>query len=174
MMISQAMRRIARLKGQMSKLCARAKSVVSYDKAKPPAFKFDPTREEIAKVRAELVTLKAARAKANAMTSITCEGMPEMTLAEAVCRLQEYKDEMSWLEGLTLRAGTDTTVDMVYDQVNERRVPSRVETVYVTELTEVDRAAAVEALQAQFDALNDAVETANRTTQLDYAEPKAA
>src|SRR5690242_11129974 len=121
MNIAQALRRIKKLKGRMGELTARASGSVSYEVGKKPAFDFRKTRDEVAAVREELVTLESSVARANAAAEIECDGK-RLTVAEAIRRLQECKAEMVWLGQLSLRSGVEKRTERDYDDVTGRTV----------------------------------------------------
>lgn len=170
--ISQALRRTKKLKGRMGELTARAGASVSYVSDAKPAFDFKATRAEVNKVREELITLEAAVARANAQATIDFDGKV-MTLAEAIRRLQECKAEMSWVSGLTLRAGVERRRENDYDLETGRSKIATVETTYVSDLSEVERANELDKLRDRFERLNDLVESANHRTPTDWKESAA-
>ncbi len=163
--ISQGLRHIKRLKGRMGELSARASASVSYEAGKKPPFDFNATREEVGKVREELVRLEAAVARANATTDIR-DGDRTMSLAEAIRRLQEIKAEIAWLSGLTLRQGTERAFEDAWNDEFHRLVRRPQEVTYESCLTEPQRVEQVDALRNRFEALNDAVEAANHRTEI--------
>lgn len=170
MTISQALRRVKRLKGRYSELSQRATGSVSYEQGKKPVFDFAATRGEMAKVREELVVLEAAIAVGNAEAIVEYAGK-HMTLAEAIRRLQEFKTELAWLARLELRSGTEVGREIDYDESIGRNVPRRIETTYISDLSEIDRANEVERLREQFEELNDLVESANRQSKVRVPNP---
>jgi len=163
--ISQGLRHIKRLKGRMGELSARASASVSYEAGKKPPFDFNATREEVGKVREELVRLEAAVARANATTDIR-DGDRTLSLAEAIRRLQEIKAEIAWLSGLTLRQGTERAFEDAWNDEFHRLVRRPQEVTYESCLTEPQRVEQVDALRNRFEALNDAVEAANHRTEI--------
>jgi hypothetical protein len=171
MNIAQALRRIKKLKGRMGELSARAAASVSYDVTRKPAFDFRKTRDEVAVIREELVTLEASVARANAGAEIECDDK-RLTLAEAIRRLQECKAEMAWLGQLGLRSGIERRQERDYDEATGRSVLVKHETEYAADLSEVERAAEIETLRGRFERLNDAVEAANHRTPVDWREPE--
>ncbi len=173
MNLAQALRRISVLKGKMGKRTERASASVSYEKDKKPAFDFKATRAEIAGVREELVTLGASVARANATTEIEFDNT-RMTLAEAIRRQQECKSEIDWLQKLNLRSGIERRTERDYDEATGRPVTVKHETEYVADLSEVERAAEVEALNERFSRLDTVIETANHLTQVDWRAPEGA
>jgi len=163
--ISQGLRHIKRLKGRMGELSVRASASVSYEAGKKPPFDFNATREEVGKVREELVRLEAAVARANATTDIR-DGDRTLSLAEAIRRLQEIKAEIAWLSGLTLRQGTERAFEDAWNDEFHRLVRRPQEVTYESCLTEPQRVEQVDALRNRFEALNDAVEAANHRTEI--------
>lgn len=166
--VSQALRRVKKLKGRMGELQRRAESVVSHETTKKPDFDFAALRSQVAAARDELVGLKAAVAVANATTKVQFDGK-ELTVAAAVLRLQEFKAELAWLPTLQFRAGVEKTTEMDYDDAG-RPVRRAREVTYVSALTEPQRVAEVERLRDCFERLNDAVERSNHVTPVDLKE----
>ncbi|MDO8617632.1 MAG: hypothetical protein Q7N87_01930 [Candidatus Uhrbacteria bacterium] len=165
--ISQGLRRVKQLKGQMAEFGSRAAACVSYEESQKPVWAFGETREKLRTTREQLVTLEAAIARANATATVEIDGK-RMTIAEAVRRLQETKAEIVWLQGLRLTEGVEKRRESEYDEATGRSVPRVTEVVHKTELKEVDRVADVERLRNYFDRLNDAVETANHMTKIEW------
>lgn len=94
-----------------------------------------------------------------------------ITLAEAIRRMQEFKaPKWAWLQGLQLRTGTHVERERDYDEATGRSVSVKTETVYVSALSERDRAAELDALRDRFDRLNDVVETANHQTMVEWSD----
>lgn len=164
--ISQGLRRVKKCKGRLAELTARAAASVSYEAANKPPFDFSATRTEVAKVREELIELEAGIARANATATIAVDDR-RMTLAEAIRRLQELKAEMAWLSQLALRAGTERVADTEWDEASQRSVRRTREVLWVSELSEPERAAELESLRDHFERLNDAVEAANHRTAIE-------
>ncbi len=171
--ISQALRRVKKLKGRMGEHTARATGAVSYDVKAKPVFDFAAECGNVARVREELVTLEAAIAVANATNKVSFEGR-ELTIAEAIRRLQETKAEIAFLQGLRIQEGTvQGPVEHDWDSATGQRTLRRPEVTYHTDLKETDRVARIDVLRERFDRLNDTVETANHRTPVAWTEPKA-
>ncbi len=165
--VAQALRRVKKLKGNLKEHEQRASQSVSYIReGNPPVFKFTEQRALRDRAREELVRLEAAIACSNGMTKVTVEGR-EMFVAEAIRRLQEFKAEIAWLSSLQIREGTTTDSEVEYDEATGRNVRRPHTVVHVTELKEIERVHEIEALRARFEALNDAVETANHRTMME-------
>ena len=163
MTISQCLRRIAKLKGEMKELLARAQQSVSYDEAAPPAFSFVDTMKEIEKTREELIKLETLLRVTNAWTEFKFGGRT-LSLAEATVILQEHKARIAWLKALPCKAQAKTSSSKLdYDDEGER-VKVTVNTICA--LPEAERAKQVKDTQEAFDALNDVVENLNHKTPI--------
>lgn len=165
MTISQGLRQVAKLKGQLNEYLKRAQGAVTYIEGEKPAFDFDASMEAADKAREALVKLETAIRVTNATTQVV--GREGMTLAEATCRLQETKGRIAWLRSLTVEAQPAVRKRTGHTYDAERRL---VEVFAVTQcaLPEALRAERIEKLQAEFDALNDAVETTNHRVNLNF------
>lgn len=162
MTIAQALRRIKKLKGIIAENEHRAKSGVSYESTKIPAFDFKEAMEKMFATQDEMVQLEARVAIANATASVQ-DGSNGIVLAVAVRTLQELKGRIAFLKGLSLRSETVKDRQTEWDD-NEMKHISRVtETVYISDLSEKDRDAEVKKLQDRFEALNNSVEDSNHT-----------
>lgn len=164
MTISQALRRISKLKGQLKTQLDRAQAAVTHREDAPPAFSFGDSLEQADSLTEELVKLETALRVTNAISQVV--GVP-MTLAEAICRLSEYKARIAWLKELSVRAQADTKDQAGFIRATDGSGVVQAVTVGVKcHMPEATRAAAMEKAQAAFDALNDAVETTNHRTDL--------
>jgi hypothetical protein len=161
MTISQALRRMKKLKGQIAEHLDRATRAVSYAEKSPPAFDFAKCMEAAGAVRAELVALDAAVAVANATTELEFDGA-RMPLVQAVKTLQELKGQITWVKALPVQAQAEIVVETTeYAEVNGDYKHVRVEKKHMCALPEAKRAELTASLQDRFDRLNDAVETKN-------------
>src|SRR5688572_23827421 len=102
MTISQGLRRIAKLKGQIKDKLERAASSITYESTKEPAFKFQTVMEEVTAISEELIKLEAALRLTNSTVRADFKGV-KITLTEATVRLQEYKGQIAWFKGLPVR-----------------------------------------------------------------------
>ncbi len=168
MTISQALRRVKKLKGLLAEAEARAAAASSWVEGKDPSFVFAEQCELRTGHQKEIVRLETAFARANAQTRITIEGR-EVFLAQAVRELQELKADLAWLPKLNLRAETVESSEYVFDEVTGRNIPKTKSTVYKAALTEQARVARVQALRDRFEAINDVVETANHRTAIELS-----
>ena len=168
MTISQALRRIKVLKGQIAERNARALSAVTYDSLKLPAFKFEDSVREADEFRTELLALETRLTIANAGTMVEFEGK-RVCLAGAIRNLQEIKGQIAWFKSLNCRVDAIEEVSVRHaDYDEEGKRFSRLETTrFVCDLPEAKRAKTVARHQAMFDALNDVVESANHRTSFE-------
>ena len=164
MTISQALRKISKLKGALKEQLARAARSVVYTGDNVPAFSFASSSDLAEALREELILLETHLRVTNAMTAIECHGKP-MTLAEATCRLQESRGKIAWLKGLDTQAQSERT-ETTYEE--HYRTEGRTAVIKTTkcDLPEARRAAWIQREQDFFDALNDVVEAVNHRTTL--------
>jgi hypothetical protein len=159
--IAQGLRRAKQLKGLVAQITTRLQSITCWLEGNEPEFKF---AEEMEKRRAyvdELVALKAAIARANAMNSVTFREQG-LTLAAAVIRMGELKGEVVLYESFQLRRGSEQRLDRDFE--TGRAIPREVR--WSSALTEVERAAKLEALREECTELNELLEEANHRVKL--------
>lgn len=161
--ISQALRRIKKLKGQLAEHLSRAQAGVSFRSDALPAFSFSGSIEKADAARRELVHLESQLARTNASALVETDG-DRITLAYAVRQLQELKSQIAWYRALPVRAHEDTSEESWSYNDDGKHV--RTQVAWKCSLPEERRAAVVDGLQEQFDRLNDAVERANHATVL--------
>lgn len=161
MTISQGLRRVKKLKGDLALQLSRAGSSNTYKTGGDPAFRFSAMLELAVQTREELILLETRIARTNAVTTLS----GGVTLTEATKRLRELKAEIAWLETLNCREHTETTSKEV-DYEDERPGRHYVTTIWMCAMPVAKKAEAQAKLQTRFDELNDAVETANHRTEL--------
>lgn len=164
MTISQALRKISKLKGEAKEQFARASNSVFFNIDNPPAFAFSSSLELADKTVAEIVKFETALRITNASTKIEWQGR-KLTLSEATCILQQAKGKIAWLKTLNCQAQEERVEESKQRDVYEQTWTTK-KNVFKCALTEAKRAEWVKREQDQFDALNDAVETANHRTSL--------
>ena len=166
MTISQALRQVKKIKGELSENVERAKNSITFKEGEDPAFEFQRCMEKITALRTSLVALQSHIAETNAITLIQFNGA-SLSLAYAVLRLKEYKGEIAFLselKGLARNKDVSSQMEVSFDFETDKRVNKTV--VHYCKLPEAKRAELAEKVQASFDALNDTVETANHRTVL--------
>jgi uncharacterized protein YbjQ (UPF0145 family) len=161
--ISQALRKIAKLKGQIGEYRIRACAGVSYRAESKPAFDFKDCMIKATEAQKELLNLQTQIAIANAKTTTSVDGKNIITIAEAVLKLQQMKGDIAWLKTLVARPQTMTEEKIrEYDENTAKYIMTSVK--WMCDMSESERADAVEYTQKEFDELNDAVERVNHTT----------
>jgi ferric iron reductase protein FhuF len=170
MTASQALRQIKDLKGKLSSHQEHAAGAVYYQDMNKPAFDFKTECEGVEKVRRELLMLQTALAVSNATTEIEWKNK-KVLVAWAVRYLEELKGEKAWVDGLHVAEQAESMQDnpqtrMVngqYQSVNEPRK-------FVCQLPRAEQFKRAQALQEEFNRLNDLVETSNHQTILKSIE----
>ena len=158
--ISQALRRIKKIKGQIGEHRANAGNSVTHLAEQQPAYQFGASTEKASVLVDEMLRLQTAVAIANATTSIEVDGK-KIVLALAVRTLRELTSEIAWTKGLAVKAQEKVVEhEMEFDGTRHVNAPK----TYLCLLPEAKRAARVTELQDRFDRLNDIVETANHKT----------
>jgi len=160
--ISQALRRIAKLKGEYKETLDRAAASVTYQESDPPAFAFNAMLERANAIRVELIGLESQLRVTNARTVIKV-GEREMPLAQATAELQEHKARIVWLKSLTVQNSKKLNkLTRVVMNGQYADIP----VLTVCDCPEMMRTEMICTEQEAFDALNDAVETINHKTLL--------
>lgn len=161
--VSQALRRVKKLKGELGELRDLAREAVTYVASREPAFPFNESIEKIKAVREELIRLQSRIALTNATTKVKF-GANEISVTEAIRHLEEFKSEIAWLQTLGSRDHEKTTEDEWSYSDDAKRVKTVVE--YRCMMPKTKQAAAIKFCKDEFDKLNDAVERMNHQTLL--------
>lgn len=164
MTISQALRQVKKLKGELATHKERATRSLSYKEDEPPAFPFKASLEALTAARTELVKLETAIALTNAKTVVkTADG--QISLTGAAKSLQALKAQIAWLRELSPKAHP-TTVETSSEYSFDAGKHFQAKTTWKCDMPEAERDAQIAKAQANFDALNDAVERANHSTEI--------
>lgn len=174
--IAAAQREIATAKKRLGDHVTRAAGALETregdDTFTASPFDFASERKALEAAYENLIRLKAARTLANARHSLTFRGTP-MKVAEAVIRLAETRSRLAWLRGLAIRDRKERVSATASARPGRRSswrdddessvVPGgdTVLVTYTSALSERDRTAQVDALQAEIDELNRELEAAN-------------
>lgn len=178
--ISWALRRIKKLKGELSIQNERVKGSILYDKKDPPAFPYAQAVKARDEARKNLITLSTAVAVANATNTIEHNGMT-LPLACVLRMLQEIKAQLAEYKGMPahgLQKEKENVREHVtedYEDVNDsdgnykgqRRVKVVNKVTIICELTQTEWAEKVAKLEKEFEDLNDKLERANHTAVFD-------
>lgn len=160
--IAQALRRIKKLKGQISESAQRAQLGVSYDSTKVPEFRFVDSFATMTQAQFEMVALESRVAVANATAKVKHQGQ-DILLAQAVRSLQELKGQIAFLKGLHLRSEVVKDRQQEWDDIEMKHISRVTETTFVSDLSEKERDRQVKEIQNLFETLNNAVEDMNHT-----------
>jgi hypothetical protein len=164
--ISAAIRRASRIRGQIKEHSERAKAAACYLETKEPAFPFNASVEERRRLVGDLLRIETAVAKSNA-SAADLDVSPKVSVLYAIRKLAELKSEISFYRELPVRAKEkDAEVEEVteYDYSVKEHVRREKKTTYVSAMTQARRAAIVDGLQADFDRLNQVLESHNHST----------
>ena len=162
MTVSQALRRIKKIKGALTEHLDHAARGVTHLADQEPAFAFKASLELAGAARTEMLDLQASVAAANVKTIVDFDGEP-MSLARAARTLAELKGEIAWVRSLSVKDQSKTVeATQVYDARTSAYVHGS--RTWTCHLAEVERVKLVTSLQDKFDRLNDLVETANHKT----------
>lgn len=160
--ISSALRRIAELKGDISRYKTQANSSASWQNEQKPAFSFEEVKSKLDSAKAELVGLKGRVALANCRADAG-----NKTLQELVFELSEVKDDITFVEGLTAGAQKEITTErreMDYDYEINKSVARTVKTVNHYIFDEKSKEQELDRLRAKASELNQMLERYNHTT----------
>ena len=160
--VSQALRRIKELKGQLAQVSTRMQTSICWtEPGNKPPYEYKRLEGQRRELVSELVTLKAKLAKTNSLTNIVVAGKT-MSLQMAVFILAESKAVVALLQGLGIREGEERrTVD--YD-INHRPIYETIKIVSALSVLERDKEVATG--EEAINELNGIVEDANHRTVL--------
>lgn len=169
--ISQALRRIKELKGQIRKIDDRLQDCVCWIEPNKPVYDFAKLMEERRTYVNELVVLKERLAKTNATTLLKVDGAnfgfpaigdTEIPIQLAVFTMSELKATKDLFAQLTITTSEQREITG-YD-VNGR--PTYEVRKHVAALSVLDRDAAVAKLEKDILVLNELIEDVNHRTVL--------
>jgi len=171
MTIAMALRRIKKLKGQVSEITNRAYQSVHWLDKKEPDFRFSRLIEQQEAKITEMIELEAAVAAANATNTIKFKDK-DITISKAIRWLQETKGAISFYGSLQIREGEEERPTMEWDDTLERNVRRKEIIIHKSAISGVDRVKKIEELRDFFEELNNLVETANHRVEITYEEPE--
>jgi len=160
--IAAALRRAKRIKGQIAEHTTRATAAALYVEGKEPAFTFSTSVESRKALVKELLHIEVAVADANAKGTLSSG-----SVLHAIRRLAELKSEMAFYRALPVRAkehDVEIEKERDYDTAIEKYVMVEKKTVHISAITQAKRASIVEALQLDFEKLNQELESFNHKT----------
>lgn len=165
MNISEALRKIKKLKGEIAVSQQRMKSSSCWIQGKEPTYSFKEVVQLLETQTTELVALESAVAEKNASTKVNVDGK-QVSLSSIIRSLQEIKSKISLYEVLSIRTDKEVDRDRFYSQEEEKYVTEKVEKQWVSALTEIERDEKIKSLKEDFDKLNSILENENHKTQI--------
>ena len=162
MTIAQALRKVKKLKGDLADLNAKVKMGCTFEKTKVPAFSFSDSYKKFKETSQELIELQSKIAIANSKNSIKVDKR-SISLALAARETQEIRSEISLLKELLIRNEVVKTPDRNWDEITEKYVLKITETEYVSSLSEIERDTMIKELEAKYESINNALESANHS-----------
>lgn len=161
--VSAALRRIAALKGDLSRLEIRRRGAITYQVASPPAWALVDLEAQMKMARKELIDLKVRLAVTNATATVEVPGEGARTLISCITEMQEVKGQLAndeVLMGFTKPAASFAEKERDYDEDGKLRWS---ETPMKCDLTSQVLDDRLTALRERFALLNAVVEAANHT-----------
>lgn len=165
MNISEALRKIKKIKGDLALEQNKMKLSCSWKVNDEPAWKFEEARDNLVTLTEELLELEAKVAQANAVTKVSFRNK-EMTLAYVIRFLQETKSQIALYESLVVKTKPEIERDSVYDEEKEKYVTVKNEVKWASALTEISKEQKVKELKKLFDELNTVLENSNHKTSV--------
>lgn len=165
MNISEALRKIKKIKGDLAKNQPRLTSSVNYVEGEPPAFRFKETFDLVNSLSKELVELESKIAEKNAITKAKLNDK-EVSLSFIIRSLQEIKSKIALVESFHIRTDTIVSKDRFYSDEEEKYVTEKVTRKYVSDISEMERDKMVSDLKEEFEKLNSLLENVNHVTTI--------
>ncbi len=163
-----ALRRIAKIKGELSELDEQLKASACWVEGKEVPYLFEPVwaaRQERAK---ELVHLQSKLALANAMTTFQ-HSDDVFTPAEAIRTLDELKAQIKLLTDLPIRdrkVDSEKVRESDWDDNAEKSVTRTTVVVHYSAISKLEQKQRIQNLKEVFASLNDALEAHNHRTMV--------
>jgi hypothetical protein len=167
MTVSAAIRRVKKLKGLIAERDGRLKESAVFLESKTPAFPFGDAFGEREKLVSEMISIQTAIAKSNAVTMILSQAQAHWSVAYVVRRLDEMKATIKMLKDLPFRAKTREEVieeSRDWDETMSKQITVRKTLVWISAMSQVERAKRVESMTDTFELLNNDLEVSNHST----------
>ena len=170
MNISQALRRMNVLKGRVAQWEQRARNANVVGEDEKPTYNYKECVDERKKALSELLLLGARVAESNATTKIAlpADGS-QVSVAEAIRRLDNIKAEITWVKSLPALAQTEvvtTRQKPEWDAKERTHTYREVEYKQTCTVDERAKERMLDQLQDDFNELNSLVEGSNHNTTL--------
>jgi hypothetical protein len=163
MNISQALRRIKQIKGEISSWSTRLATSVQWEGDNKPAYSLEECQAALDERRTELVSLRTRVALANATNFIEPAGIGRISLTESTIRLSEIKSEIAEQAQLRTHASAEWTTEREkYQGGNYITVEQQNHCDWTTR----QRDEHVASLNEKFQSINALLEAANHTVEV--------
>lgn len=159
MKISNLLRRIKALKGELAELTTKLVQSFSWIDDDKPDYDFKELVKIYGDTKNQLIKAKTDVAILNANRKISFKGN-EITLTAAVHQLQELKDEIAFYTGIQPNNRKEKRVGYEYDE-NSNRKQVVTEINHYSALTVQERDNKLKSLREDFAELNNLVECEN-------------
>jgi hypothetical protein len=169
MNIGQALRRLGILKGRVAQWEQRARQSNVVGEDEKPTYQYQECVDERQKYLDELISLGAKVAEANARNTITYKDK-EITLSEAIRRLDNLKGEIAWVKSIPALSHTEVTTQRdkrEWDEKERTHVYREVPYTQKCTLNERAKERRLDQLQEDFDELNSLVDGANNSISVE-------
>ena len=173
MRLSEALRARKQLKSKLKKYSERFVKNVSYISDKEPEFSFTDDLELYRQTTAELVQLEAKIAKANALRTVNVPDnwlerifRDQISLAEAIRWCSEIKSEITLINSLYLKSGSEKSKESVWDDNINKAVYREVETIWVSKMTEKQKDETISLLEEMFSSMDRVIERVNNSSTI--------
>lgn len=164
MNISEALRKIKKLKGELAIETKRMQETCSWLETKPE-YDFLESEKKVVELKSKLVDLESKVALANATTKVKIGGA-DVSLAWVIRSLQEIKSSIALYEGLLIRNDKQVEKERVYDENYEKFSIEKIEKQWSSAVSVRQRDEHVASLKQKFEDFNAVLEKANHETIL--------
>lgn len=173
MRLSEALRVRKQLKSNLKKFSERFVKNVSYLSDKEPEFSFTDDLESYRKTTAELVSLEAKIAKANALRTVKVPDnwlerifTDQISLAEAIRWCSEIKSEITLIKSLYLRSGSEKSRELIWDDKTDKSVYREKEDIWISKMTEKQKDETISLLEELFSSMDRVIERVNNSSTI--------
>jgi hypothetical protein len=165
MNISEALRKIKKIKGELAIHQARLTSSVSWTDSNKPTYSYEDTFNSIKSLSEELVELESKVAEKNATIKVMLKDK-QVSLCNLIKRAQEVKSRITLISSLVIRNEILVTKDRFYSNEEDKYITEKIVVQYQSAITEVQKDRIIQELKDEFELLNTMLEDANHKTVL--------
>ena len=174
MTLAEGLKARKRLKGELAKITKKMQESCSYQDSKIPEWDFVTESNNLVNVTRELVQLEGKIAKANALRSVkvpsnfvaTMPNVESISLAEAIRWCSEIKSEITLINSLYLKSGSEKSKESVWDDNINKAVYREVETIWISKMTEKQKDETISLLEEMFSSMDRVIERVNNSSTI--------